>query len=580
VIDLKRLRPNEGRLFVIVSIMIGVIAGASVVAYHFFITSIFGAIYWRGLENSLVWKRIVFPIVGAIFGGALLLRWRDARGSGVNQVRISLLAHDAHMSLRGTIGKFLASGVAIGCGLPLGPEDPAIHIGGGVASALGRTIGLSKRRLQELIPVGAAAGLAAAFNTPITAVIFTLEEIVGDINAPMLGSTVLAAVIAVMIRRAALGSQPLFRVPQYTFSHFSELLLFALLGLAGGLASAGFTRLIAYMRGELGGIHRRGPIDMITVLGGTVAGALALFAPRILGVGYSSVDAALNGQLALKVLLVLFSLKLLATAIAFSSGNSGGLFAPSLFIGAMLGGLIGTLGSHFFPAQVLSPGTYALVGMGAAFAGIIRAPMTSFFMIFEVTQDYQIMLPVMVANVISYTVAGLLHNEALFDVLARQDGIRLPRKEDRKLQMLTNADAMKQPAILLDAAEPVSSALARVPAQNAGGFVVTRNGSLVGVVTRAAMQRTISEGNSAMAVGQLAVLREKYLAYPDESVARSLEKLRTGAILLPVVSRLQPNRLLGIVEASDVLRAYRIAVEPTEQKSIEPEARETDLDRD
>lgn len=576
--DLKRLRPNEGRLFVIVSIVIGILAGVAVVAYHFFIEELFTHIYWRGIEHNLLWKRLVFPTLGALFGGALLLRWRDARGSGVNQVRISLLVHDAQMSVRGTIGKFLASGIAIGCGLPLGPEDPAIHIGGGTASALGRLIALSKRRLQELIPVGAAAGLAAAFNTPITAVIFTLEEIVGDINAPMLGSTVLAAVIAVMIRRAALGSQPLFHVPQYSFSHPSELLLFALLGVAGGVASAFFTQLLASLRGALGRIPRRGPLDLITVLGGAIAGALALLAPRILGVGYSSVNDALNGQLAFKVLLLLFSLKLLATAIAFSSGNSGGLFAPSLFIGAMLGGSIGVFGAHYFPSQVTSPGTYALVGMGVAFAGIIRAPITSFFMIFEVTQDYQIMLPVMIANVISYTLAEVLHHEPLFDVLARQDGIRLPSKGDRQLRSLTNAEAMKEPATLLEYGEPLGTALARLP--NTGeAFVVIHDGNLAGVVTRASIRQAIANQEKENVVGSIAVLREQYLAYPDESLARSLDKLRQGAVLLPVVSRLNPDHLLGVIEASDVLKAYRIAIEPVQRDEVKPEARETSLDR-
>ena len=576
--DLKRLRPNEGRLFVVISIVIGVLAGLAVIGYHFLIAAIFDSIFWRAVDNSPLWKRIVFPTIGALFGGALLLRWTDARGSGVNQVRISLLAHDARMSLRGTIGKFIASGVAIGCGLPLGPEDPAIHIGGGVASALGRVMALSKKRLQELIPVGAAAGLAAAFNTPITAVIFTLEEIVGDINAPMLGSTVLAAVIAVMIRRATIGPQPLFTVPQYSFSHVSELLLFALLGLIGGAASAGFTRLLASLRGYFGHLHRRGPIDIVTVCGGALAGAMALIAPRILGVGYGDVNDALNAHLALKILLLLFSFKLLGTAVAFSSGNSGGLFAPSLFIGAMLGGAVGTAGAHYFPSQILSPGTYALVGMGVTFAGIIRAPITSFFMIFEVTQDYQIMLPVMIANIIAYAVAEVLHKEALFDVLARQDGIRLPRKEDRQLQTLTNADAMKQPTIELDVSEPVGSVLARVPPNSPEAFVVTNDGAFAGIVTRASL-RQAAASNSSTPVGQIAVLREQYLAYLDESLALSLEKLRQGAVLLPVVSRLHPDHLLGVVEASDVLRAYRIAVEPAEKKTVKPEARETSLEQ-
>jgi CIC family chloride channel protein len=374
-----------------------------------------------------------------------------------------------------------------------------------------------------------------------------------------------------------LGSAPLFHVPQYTFTHPSTLLLFALLGLAGGVASAAFTRLLASLRNLFGRIPRRGPFDMITVAGGTFAGALALLAPRILGVGYSSVNDALNGQLVLKVLLSLFALKLLATAIAFSSGNSGGLFAPSLFIGAMLGGSIGVIGMHYFPVQVASPGTYALVGMGVAFAGIIRAPITSFFMIFEVTQDYQIMLPVMIANVISYSVAELLHNEQLFDVLARQDGIRLPRKEDRQLKSLTNDEAMKPPALVLNAGETVAEALSRLPSSG-DAFVVMNGGTLAGVATRASMRQAESETPSAR-MGEIAVLGDQYLAYPDESLERSLEKLRQGAVLLPVVSRLNPRHLLGVVEASDVLKAYRIAVEPLQTPAVQPEAREASLER-
>lgn len=189
------------------------------------------------------------------------------------------------------------------------------------------------------------------------------------------------------------------------------------------------------------------------------------------------------------------------------------------------------------------------------------------------------MLPVMIANMISYAVAEVLHNEPLFDVLARQDGIRLPRKEDRQLQTLTNGEAMKTPAIVLDATEPVNSALNRIPQSGPEAFVVTDDNSLAGVVTRAALKHAAAGENGSQPVGSIAVLHEQYLAYPDESLALSLEKLRQGAVLLPVVSRLQPDRLLGVVEASDVMRAYRIAVEPTQAKTVNPEARETSLDR-
>jgi CIC family chloride channel protein len=245
----------------------------------------------------------------------------------------------------------------------------------------------------------------------------------------------------------------------------------------------------------------------------------------------------------------------------------------------MLGGAIGTAGARFFPSQIISPGTYALVGMGVTFAGIIRAPITSFFMIFEVTQDYQIMLPVMIANMISYAVAEVLHAEPLFDVLARQDGIRLPRKEDRQLQTLTNAEAMRKPGVVLDARESVSNALARIPTDGSEAFVVTHDNSLSGVVTRAALKQAVTGEGGSQPVGSIAVLRDQYLAYPDESLALSLEKLRQGAIVLPVVSRLQPDHLLGVVDATDVMRAYQIAVEPIDKNMVKPEVRETNLER-
>ena len=581
VFKIGRLRPDEGRLFVVVSIIVGVVAGSAVVLYHFFLESIFHAIYSAGAQNSPLWKRLVFPTLGAFFGGALLLRWRGARGSGVNQMRIALIVHDAVVSVRGTIGKFLASGIAIGCGLPLGPEDPAVHIGGGTASGLGRLLGLSKKRLQLLIPVGAAAGLAAAFNTPITAVIFTLEEIVGDINAPMLGSTVLAAVISVMIRRAALGGAPLFTVPQYTFTRATELVFFALLGLLGGLVSAAFTRLLLFLRSQLGRVRRPWIFDPVTVMGGIIAGGFALVAPGILGAGYSWIDDALNGNLVLRVLVLLFACKFFATAFTFASGNSGGLFAPSLYVGAMLGGVVGTLARMYFPAYVGQPGTYVLVGMGVTFAGIIRAPITSIFMIFEVTQDYQVMLPVMVANVTAYAIANALSRESLFDALAQQDGIRLPSKEDRQLKMLTNAEAMRQPSMVLDANELLEQAVRKVSSEGAHAFVVLDQGGLTGVVTKSMLAQGVSDGKQQMPVRELAKLSDGYISYPDESLALSLEKLRQGAVLLPIVSRLNPAQLLGVVEAQDVLKAYRIAsFAQTTLKTVNPEAREATLDKE
>ena len=569
------MRPSETTLTMLLAVFVGGLAGTVVVLYHFLIEIVNDYVYTIAPQKT--WLSVIFCALGGLIGGIILLRIRSARGSGVNQVRVSLIVHDAYVPLRGTIGKFFASGIGIGLGLPLGPEDPAIHIGGGLASAMGRLFSLSKKNLQQLIPVGAAAGLAAAFNTPITAVIFTLEEVVGNINAPILGSTVVAAVVAVLVRRAALGGEPLFTVPKYEFGAAGELGLYVVLGLFGGLVSAAFTRTVLGLRRWAGQIPRR-KVDMVTVAGGAIAGAFAIISPQILGAGYGVVNNALNGKLALDVLLLALAFKLLGTSIAFSTGNSGGLFAPSLFLGAMLGGALGTLARAHFGHDVADVGAYALVGMGVTFAGIIRAPITSIFMIFEVTQDYQIMLPLMIANIISYAVARSLHSESLFDTLARQDGIHLPEKGEEGLGDLTVEAAMRPRRAILEPQWTAKRALEEAARFTQQAFAIAGPGQeLYGVVTTPMLTRAIGLGEGEKSLGDLAVSAGGYRVYPDQPLSLALEKLGGGAMLLPVVGRLRPDLLMGVLDAEDVLRVYGLS--RGDGKQVKPEARESSLDR-
>ena len=561
----------------LLAIFVGGLAGTVVVLYHFLIELISDYAYTIAPQKT--WLSIIFCALGGLVGGVILMRIRSARGSGVNQVRVALIVHDAYVPLRGTIGKFFASGIGIGLGLPLGPEDPAIHIGGGIASAMGRLFSLSKKNLQQLIPVGAAAGLAAAFNTPITAVIFTLEEVVGNINAPILGSTVVAAVVAVLVRRAALGGEPLFTVPKYEFGAAGELGLYVVLGILGGLVSAAFTKMLVGLRSWVGQIPRRGPIDYVTIAGGAIAGAFAILSPQILGAGYPVINSALNGKLAFEVLLLALLFKLLGTSIAFSTGNSGGLFAPSLFLGAMLGGALGTLARAHFGHDVADVGAYALVGMGVTFAGIIRAPITSIFMIFEVTQDYQIMLPLMVANVISFAVARTLHPESLFDTLARQDGIHLPEKGEEDLADLTVEAAMRPRRVVLDAHWTATRALEEASQKTQQAFAIAGpEQELYGVITVPMLTRAIAAGEGNRTVADLAVSSGGYRVYPDQPLSTALEKLGSGATLLPVVGRLHPDILMGVLDAEDVLRVYGLS-RSDGKSQVKPEARESSLDR-
>jgi CIC family chloride channel protein len=307
----------------------------------------------------------------------------------------------------------------------MGREGPSVQIGGGIASVIGKWLRLSPERVRDLVPVGVAGALAAAFNTPVSAVIFTLEEIIGDMNAPLLGSAVIASVASVVVERAILGNEPLFHVPQYRLAHPAELFAYAALGLGGGVVSMIFCKGLLGARAAFKRLPRW-TVPVQPAVGGIAIAVLLLTVPEVAGVGYGYVDQALNGGMVLKTLVLLCLVKIAATLISYSSGNAGGIFAPSLYIGAMLGGAAGMVVHQYAPFPTADPGAYALVGMGTLFAGIVRAPMTSVFMIFEITQDYQILVPQKVANMLSFMISRRYQPLPVYHALLEQDGIHIP----------------------------------------------------------------------------------------------------------------------------------------------------------
>jgi CIC family chloride channel protein len=357
--------------------------------------------------------------------GALLLNVPAVRGSGVPQTETAFHLDEGVIPAKVPFWKFVLGILCIGSGHSLGREGPSVQIGAGLASTIGRWLELSPARVKELVPVGAAAALAAAFNTPVAAVLFALEEIIGDMNANLLGSTVVASVSSVIVERSILGNQPLFHVPTYHLEHPAELLAYVFLGIVGGIVSTIFCKGLLGLRAVFQSLPKSTRIVQ-PAIGGLIIGALLLVAPQVMGVGYEYVDQALNGGLLLKTLIALCLLKLAATVVSYSSGNAGGIFAPSLYIGAMAGGAVGVLVHRIAPFPTADAGAYALVGMGTVFAGSVRAPMTSVFMIFEITQDYQILVPLMVANMLSFVIARRYQRTPIYHALLEQDGVHLP----------------------------------------------------------------------------------------------------------------------------------------------------------
>jgi chloride channel protein, CIC family len=432
----QRLVPTERQRLFGLTIAIGGVCGLAAVAFHLAIEYVAAHSVERAMAAAghawIPWTLAV-PAAGGLAAGLLLYYVvPNARGSGIPQVKIAYAAHRGRLRLRDSLGKFAIGVLQIGSGSSLGREGPTVQICAGVASGLGRIAGVSQRNLRRLIPVGAAAGIAAAFNAPIAAVTFTIEEIVGTLDQTLLSGVIVAAALAAVVERMVLGGHPVFDLPQaFGLASASSLVLYAVLGVAAAVVAVTFTESLLWLRRRFTALHRL-PRWAHPAIGGLVTGVLAVAAlavfhtQGITGGGYGVLAGALTGSLALEVLLGLGLLKLIATVWSYSSGGAGGIFAPSLFIGGMLGGAIGFLDVALFghPAAA-TVASFALVGMGAVFAGVVRAPITSVLIIIEMTNGYSLILPLMIANMSAYGLARRLRPMPIYEALLAQDGVHL-----------------------------------------------------------------------------------------------------------------------------------------------------------
>lgn len=561
------LRRKEDRLSLLLSLFIGALVGLVVVAFILLTGRLAAHMYPAG---GLGWRRILVPTLGALLSGYLLYRYFPlARGSGIPQTRAAVFINDGRISLRSVAGKFICCSISLASGIPLGREGPSVYIGSGLASVIARRLGLSKAQVKWLVPVGGAAALSAAFNTPIAAVLFTLEEIMGDLHAPVLGSVVLASATAWMVLHLVLGDNPLFHVPDYHLVSAGELGIYVLLGVVGGLASVGFVKLLLSLRQRF----LRMPSSTLwlqPLIGGLTVGVLGFFVPQVLGVGYDQVERVLNGDVILRTVLVLAVLKIIATSVAYASGNAGGIFGPSLFIGSMVGATVGGVAHLIFPASTAGPGAYALVGMGAAFAGIIRTPLTSVIMIFEVTRDYTIIVPLMISNLIAFFISQKLQRESIYEALAHQDGLHLPSGPFRTDTALWVTSAIRKPPPPLtlemkvdEAAELMEgSDLESWPVVDDDGLVAMARvsdildatiGSQRPVTITTILKRARGNSDDAQPVPHV---------HSDQPLGLALARMGdTGHNALPVVSRANARMIIGVVTIGDVLQAY--GVDPT-----------------
>jgi CIC family chloride channel protein len=559
---LDELRRSENQLTLALSLVIGALVGLVTVAFILLTGRLSARMYPAGGAG---WLRILVPTLGSLITGYLL--WRCfplARGSGIPQTKAALFIQDGNISMRTVAGKFLCCSASLASGIALGREGPSVHVGAGLASSIGRNAGLSKEQVKALVPIGCSAALAAAFNTPIAAVLFSLEEIMGDLHATVLGTAVLSSATSWMVLHLVLGDDPLFHVSGYRLINPWEFAVYAVLGVVGGLGSVVFVKLLLRLRVWFARLPKK-TAWFQPVAGGLTVGLIGFFVPEVMGVGYNYVDKVLNGDVIVQTVIALALLKIFATAMCYSSGNAGGIFGPSLFIGAMMGAAVGGVAHALFPGSTAGPGAYALVGMGTAFAGIVRTPLTSVIMIFEVTRDYTIIVPLMISNLIAYFISYKLQKEPIYEALAHQEGLHLPGAETRSPAKSRVSSVMRPAPVPFSPQETVAGARERMDAGSLPDWPVADSYGLAGMIRREDLDAEAADGSEGTRIARVMVPYDSDSAkvphvHPDHGLHLALDRIgASGLQAIPVVSRGNVRELLGVIVLDDILRAYGVS---------------------
>ena len=501
------------------------------------------------------WFVILAPVVGGLVYGPLIARFAsEARGHGVPEVMLSVAENGGRIRPRVAAIKAVASAVCIGSGGSVGREGPIVQIGSALGSSLGQVLRMPESRLRLLVACGAAGGISATFNAPIAGVFFALELILRDFEVESFGVVVLSSVVADVIGRWAFGSQPFLALPAFQQRSTWEYALYAGLGLVAAVVGVAFIRVLYGME-DIADRVWRGPQWLRPAVGGFLLGALLLLLPELYGVGYPVLEHALGGGYATRFLLLLLVGKLIATSLTIAIGGSGGVFAPSLFMGAMFGTAYGELAGHLGTHLVGQPGAYGLVAMGAVFAAASRAPITAVVIIFELTGDYHIILPLMVSVVIATAVAAVLSRDTIYTLKLRRRGIDLERSRLPIMSRITVADAMRPMPPPVNAEDEPPTLLERLAgtADDDALPVIDDDGIFLGVVTTTELERATRSPELETAARTLVTVPPT--VQPSDTLDQTLTLLaRADLTGLPVIDH--TGAAIGWITHRDVLRAY------------------------
>ena len=531
---------------------------------------------WGLLEGLGIFHLVAAPALGAlIFAPIIIIFARDAKGHGVSEVLEAVSVHGGRIPARVGVVKSISSALCIGSGGSVGLEGPIAQIGSAIGSTVGQLFTMTEDRIRLLLACGAGAGIAATFHAPITGTIFALELILGHVEASYFSAIVISAVVADTI--AQFYRESCFIAPQYTLVSVWELFLYALLGVFAALSAVTFTKLLFKMEEWWNKI----PVsDYIRpALGGLVLGVIALILfqissgfqvgggefPRLFGIGYESITEALNGSLPLQLIFALFVLKMLTTSLTLGSGGTGGTFTPSLFMGAMLGGAFGLVVHDWFPNATAEPGAYALAGMAAFLGGAAHAPFTAIVVAFEITHNYYLILPIMLATVISTLVAQSITPTSMYTRKLVNRGIQIrrgaPEHATDVMETTTVGDAMTTTVETVPLTLPLFELMEKFDQSHRHGFpVVDADGKLAGVVSLKDLDLAMAGNLSGRTVSEIATT-DLLVAYPYEPMGAALQRLGVREISrLPVVKTEGSNELVGIVLRTDIITAYNKAL--------------------
>ncbi len=560
---LTRLAPPPYLVLSIIAVLIGVGTGYGAVI---FIRSLeFVQHIAEGLREDLgiIGMFLSLGVGGALGAPLIVYVASEARGHGVPEVMMAIAVHGGRIRPRVVVVKAVASALTIGSGGSAGREGPIVQIGSALGSTLGQWLAFSEERIKILVAAGAAGGIAATFNAPIAGVIFALEVILGEFSMGYFGVVVIASVSASIISRAYLGAAPAFHVPAYGLNSVWEIPLYVGIGIVSALLAVFFI-VILYKAEDIFEAWKA-PEVIKPVVGMLLTGVVALFYPQVLGPGLHFIGEAIavNMQMSLKLLAPLAIAKLIATSFTLGAGNSGGVFAPSLFAGAALGGSLGIIFKQLFPHLFINPGAYALVGMAATFAGAARAPITAILIVFEMSNDYRLILPLMLATVISTAIAHYIHPESIYTLKLARRGIVIRHGRDIDvMQSVTVEQAMQRNPVTVPPTMPLKELADMFVQAHGHGFpVVDEQGNLVGIVSLTDYQEAAKRKDAdRLTVGDI-MTRDLIVAYPDETLWEALRKLGLRDVSrLPVVSRQNPRQLLGLIRRRDIIRAYNLAI--------------------